>query len=228
MLFLNSWISGSQPNFSYDNIKIKNVSEEKILGITIDNKLTFKSHLKNICKKANQKLNALARITKFTSPFQRKTLLNSFIKSQFSFCSLICIFRSKGQKSLRLVLNGHQSTLNEMIDTLNEKTIHQQCTDTPKCINFWMAILDIMNDVYHLRQNTYNLRSSHAFATDVPRNSCMLNSVVYSANQLKQTLPSDLKNSCSVELFKKVLKNWRSTRCSCQICSRFIADVGYI
>ena len=84
-----------QHYFSYDNITIKNVSEEKILDITINNKLTFKSHLKNICKKANQKLNALARITKFTSPFQRKTLLNSFIKSQFSYCPLIWMFTSK-------------------------------------------------------------------------------------------------------------------------------------
>ena len=32
-------------------------------------------------------------------------------------------------KSLRLVLNDHQSTLDEMLDTLNEKTIHQQCID---------------------------------------------------------------------------------------------------
>ena len=240
MLFLNSWISGSQPNFSYDNIKIKNVSEEKILGITIDNKVTFKSHLKNICKKANQKLNALARITKFTSPFQRKTLLNSFIKSQFSYCPLIWMFTSKGlnkkinriyEKSLRLVLNDHQSTLDEMLDTLNEKTIHQQCidrllTEVYKFLNGYSP--DIMNDVFHLRQNTYNLRNFHAFATDVPRNNCMLNSVVYRANQLWETLPFDLKNSCSLELFKKGLKNWRCTRCSCQICSRFIADVGYI
>ena len=42
----------AQPNFSHDNITIKNVSEEKILGIAIDNKPTFKSHLKNICKKS--------------------------------------------------------------------------------------------------------------------------------------------------------------------------------
>ena len=34
----------AQPNFSYNNLTIKNVSEEKILSITIDNKLTFKSH----------------------------------------------------------------------------------------------------------------------------------------------------------------------------------------
>ena len=87
--FLTLGFQDAQPNFSYDNITIKNVSEEKILGITIDNKLTFKNHLKNICKKANQKLNALARITKFTLPFQRKTLLNSFIESKFSYCPLI-------------------------------------------------------------------------------------------------------------------------------------------
>ena len=45
MLFLTLGFQDAQPNFSYDNIIIKNVSEEKILGITIDNKLTFKSHL---------------------------------------------------------------------------------------------------------------------------------------------------------------------------------------
>ena len=78
-----------QHNFSYDNITIKNVSEEKRQGIIIDDKLTFKRHLKNICKKANQKINALVRITNFTSSFQRKILVISFIKSQFSYSPLI-------------------------------------------------------------------------------------------------------------------------------------------
>ena len=39
------------PNLSNDNITIKNASEEKILGNTNDNKLIFKSHLENVCKK---------------------------------------------------------------------------------------------------------------------------------------------------------------------------------
>ena len=90
--------------------------------------------MKNVCKEANQKLNTLARITKFTSLFQKKTLLNFFINSQFSYCLLIWTFTSKGlnkkikrinEKSLRLVLNNHQSILDEMLDILNEKTIHQ-------------------------------------------------------------------------------------------------------
>ena len=158
--FLTLGFQDVRPNFSYDNVTVKNVSE-KIVCITIDKKLTFKSHLKNICKKANQKLNALARITKFTSSFEKKTLLNSFIKSQFSYCPLIWMFTSKGpnKKMIRLVLNDHQSTLDEMLDTLNEKTIHQQCIDrllidVDKFLNGYSP--DIMNDVFHLRQNTYN------------------------------------------------------------------------
>ena len=119
-------------NFPKQLTSLRNISKEKVLGITIDNKLILKSHLKNICKKTNQKLNALFRITSFTSLFQRKTLLNSFIVSQFSYCPLILMFTSKGlnkdrvhEKSLRLVLVDHQSTLDRKIDTLNEKTTHQ-------------------------------------------------------------------------------------------------------
>ena len=39
--FLTLGFQKSQTNFSYDNITIKNVSEEKIQRITIDNKLNF-------------------------------------------------------------------------------------------------------------------------------------------------------------------------------------------
>ena len=150
------------------------------------------------------------------------------------------MFTSKGlnkkrnrihEKSLRLVLNDHQSTLDEVLDTLNEKTVHQQyinslMTEEYKFLNGYSP--DIMNEVFYLRQNTYNLRNFHAFATDVPRNNCMLNSVANRANQLRETLTFDLKISCSLELFKKGLKNWRCTRCPCQICSEFIVDFGYI
>ena len=36
--------------------------EQVLLGVTFDSNLTFENHINSICKKANQKLNALARI----------------------------------------------------------------------------------------------------------------------------------------------------------------------
>ena len=81
------------------------------------------------------------------------------------------------EKSVRLDLKDHQYTLDEMLDTLNEKTNHQQRTDilVTKVYKFLNGCSpDIMNDVFHLRQTTYNLPNFHAFPTDVPRSNCML------------------------------------------------------
>ena len=38
----------------FDNWLLENRKEEVVLGVTIDNKLTFDSHIKNICRKASQ------------------------------------------------------------------------------------------------------------------------------------------------------------------------------
>ena len=40
-------------------------NEQKILGIALDSKLNFDSHIASLCKKAGQKLSALARINHF-------------------------------------------------------------------------------------------------------------------------------------------------------------------
>ena len=69
--FLTLEFQDARPIFSSD-ITIKDVSEEKMLGVTIDNKPTFESHLKNIRKKANQKLNALVRVTNLNYPSKGK------------------------------------------------------------------------------------------------------------------------------------------------------------
>ena len=70
--FLTLGFQDAQPNFSYTNITIKNVLEEKILGITIDKKLTFKSYLKNICAKKLKNLMQLLEQRVLHHPFKGK------------------------------------------------------------------------------------------------------------------------------------------------------------
>ena len=50
--------------FIFNNFIFNTRNEEKILGISIDNKLTFKSHIKISCRKAAQKIGALSRLLK--------------------------------------------------------------------------------------------------------------------------------------------------------------------
>ena len=124
------------PDFSFENTIIKNVTEENILGIEIDNNLNFKYHMKKICEKANQNPSVLARISKLTTPTHRKKLIYSFINAQFTYCPLIWMISSKvyykkinkiHERSLRLIFNDYESSLDSLICTLNEETIDQRC-----------------------------------------------------------------------------------------------------
>ena len=48
--------------YFFNNTKMKNCSDKKILRATIDNNLKFKSHVKNLCKKPLQKMCGLCHI----------------------------------------------------------------------------------------------------------------------------------------------------------------------
>ena len=64
---------------------IESSKEEKVLGITIDDKLNLMSLLGKIIKKANQKRHALSRLKCYMGFEQNKLILSYFIKSQFSY-----------------------------------------------------------------------------------------------------------------------------------------------
>ena len=51
--------------FLFHNILIENSKEQKILGVIIDNKLDFKSHISELCKKASQKVAALSTLSSY-------------------------------------------------------------------------------------------------------------------------------------------------------------------
>ena len=90
-------------------------TENEQLTMSIDNKLTFKSHIKILCRKAAQKIGALSRPLNNLSDSQKGLILNSIIKSRFNCCTLTWIFCSRitnminiiHERVLRLILNDH-------------------------------------------------------------------------------------------------------------------------
>ena len=72
-----------------ENNYIESEKEQVLLGITINFNLTFENHINNICKRASQKLNALARVGPYMNMQKRIIIMKSFVKSQFGYCPLI-------------------------------------------------------------------------------------------------------------------------------------------
>ena len=78
-----------QTNLVCGNETIKKSKREKVLGVTIDNKLNFATYLSNITKNANIKFNAFTRVQKYITTDQKKRIFSFFMKSQFTYCPLV-------------------------------------------------------------------------------------------------------------------------------------------
>ena len=87
-------------NETFLKMYVKNSKEEVILGITVDDKLNFDNHIRNMCKTSGQKLNALSRISTLLNKDQKRIIFNAMIKSQFSCCPLIWMFSSRQSNNL--------------------------------------------------------------------------------------------------------------------------------
>ena len=70
---------------SYSMISLwKNNKEQKVLGVITHNKLNFKSHICELCKKSAQKIEALCRLSSYLHNSEKKLMCNSIVKLQFS------------------------------------------------------------------------------------------------------------------------------------------------
>ena len=91
------------------NATIEASESVKPLGVSRDNELKFSDDISKLCKKGNQKLHALARISKYLSEDKLKITMKTFITSQFNYCPLVWIF--------------HNRTMNNKINRLYERAL---------------------------------------------------------------------------------------------------------
>ena len=83
-------------------MRLQNSKEEVILGIAIDNKLTFDGHMKTMCRKADQKLRALFRISPYLETDKKELFFKSMVKSQFIYYLLVWMFCSRNANNLKI------------------------------------------------------------------------------------------------------------------------------
>ena len=116
------------------NLKLNAVKKKKLLGISIDTRLSFEHHVTSLCKKVSQKLHALARLAHYMDFKKRKSLMKAFVISQFNYCLLIWMFRNKAlnnrisriyERALRLEYQNKNLSFSELLKLDNAVTIHQ-------------------------------------------------------------------------------------------------------
>ena len=91
-LFPNKTDQAMNEQLLINNITLDGEPSIILLGMEIDNSLTFNTHIGNRCKKAASQLNVLKHLSRFMGYNERRIIIQSFILSKFNYCAPICTF----------------------------------------------------------------------------------------------------------------------------------------
>lgn len=224
-----------------ENEFIESEDTVKLLGVTLDSKLTFTKHVSDLIKKGNQKLHALARISKYLSAEKLRLVVRTFIESQFNYCSLIWMFHNRSlnakinklhERALRIVYKDDNSTFEELLEkdksvTIHDRNLRRLAVEMYK-IKHQLSPSPLL-DCFKERSIAYDLRNERCW--ELPQ----VRTVQYGKESLRyrgiltwDLLPADIKNSKSLEVFKMKIKTWKPQGCTCRLCIDYIINLGYI
>ena len=188
------------------------------MEITLDR--NSNTHIKNICRKAGQKLSALLRISPYLDQGKKILLYKSMIKSQFNYCPLVWMFCSRQpnnlinrehERGLRLTYrNGTNKEFQKILREKYEPKIHQKnvqvlMTEVYKIVNGIAP--PIMNSLFNFCANIHNIRNFQEIFTENRKTvKYGIETVTHRAPFLLANLRSEYKNAKSLEEFKSKIK----------------------
>ena len=170
-----------------------------------------------------------------------RILARAFIESQFGYCPLIWMFHNRTlnnkinrlhERTLRLVYNDHESSIEELLIIDNSLTIHERniqrlTVEMYKVENNLTPVF--VKSIFPLSTNPYNLRNKQSYEVEnIHTSRYGSETVSYLGPKTWAMVPENIKNSVFLKEFKTKIKKWKPTGCSCRLCKTYIANLGFI
>ncbi len=235
-------LNDSNENLSINvgQYEIHNSQSEKLLGVTIDNKLTFNDHVAGLCKKATKKLHALTRVSRYMNTDKKRVIMKSFITSQFSYCPLVWMLHSRTlnnrinrihERALRVVYNDNASTFEEMLKKDGSVTIHEKNLQTLS-----IELFKVLNGLSpKIKDEFFSVKEDQIYNSKFPFNSRNVRTVAYGTETLSflgpklwSIIPMEIKECNSLNEFKSKIRKWKPHQCPCRMCKTYIGGVGFV
>ena len=204
-----------------DDTSLMSEAEVKVLGVTIDDKLSFSQHISACCKKAARQLNALARISKHSNINSRRAIYNSFITSNFNYCPLVWHFCGQvnnqkleniQERALRILFADYNSSYIELLGKAGTTTLLIQRLRLI-ALTVFKSLHGLnppcLNDMFTHKSVPYEMRDSSLLEQSRCRTTQFgLRSISYIGVKLWNDLPNDFKEATDFTDFKMILQTW--------------------
>ena len=202
-----SKLHNKELNIVVNGNQLNNVENEKLLGVHIDNNLTFNKHVDAVCGNITSKVALLNRIKQFLPLHAKKLYFNAYILPIIDYCLTIWGNVPKSQiertnklqkRAARIILDAPPDSPSlPLLRELGWLTISERI-DYNKSILLYKAVHNMapsyISDLIHFQSSEfYNLRSIGNNDMMIPRHNTELfkRSFQYSGPQLWNNLPQN-------------------------------------
>ena len=196
------------------NEKIQDVNSHNVLGITIDNNLSWSEHIITLCKKVSQKIFQLSKIKHFLNRHARKQFFHAHVQSQIDYASTLWDSASANvlkplesiyKRALKLILLKSISLTPGdyvSVDVLPLKLRLQ----FNKAITMQKVMTGSAPPLISKLFQVDTIRQSKRLVVPLPRIDLFKSSLMFSGADCWNNLPSSLKSITSHKGFKTSLK----------------------
>ena len=212
-------------DLAYNKESLNMISNDKILGVFVDNNLTWSNHIKHLTKKIASSIWLLSKIKNFLSQAHRVQFYKSYIQPHIDFCNIVWgsssesnklkIFRLQ-KRACKVILDYNVDDSIEAMNSLKIMSIYDRLYLRKAKLMFKVynnIAPAYISENFTLRNNentNIQLRSSSAgcFIPPKPRTECFKQSLRYSGCLIWNSLPEEVKNAQTISTFHNRCLRW--------------------
>ena len=213
MLFSNKLKAPDVSEVYMNNIKIPYVSSARFLGLIIDDQLKFNLHFNSIAQKIAKNCGILYKLRQYVPTDTLLCVYRSFVESYLNYCTLIFghaypthirPLEVAQRKCIRIIANqphdAHSNPIFSQLKLLKFSDIYKYNIGT-----YMFKNLEKFSS--HILPNPYSTRSGIYYAPTNQRLTLTKNqSLKFQGPSNWNIIPDDLKNSTSINIFKRKYK----------------------
>ena len=199
------------PPIHIANKVVEEVDSHKVLGVIIDNNLSWSNHISSLCKKLSKKVYQFTKIKHFLNYHSKKMFFHAHVQSVIDYASTLWDNASANtlkplsslhRRAVKIILNKSTSLTSSDYKTLNILPLKLKLTYN-KGVIMHKIMMGCVPPYLSTNFPINHSRISKPIRIPLPRIDLFKTSLVYSGGTLWNTLPKSLKEILKPETFKR-------------------------
>ena len=197
------------------------MSQHRLLGITIDNKLHWDSHINNVCKTVSRRVFLLSKLRYIVDIDTRKLFFNAYIKPHIDYASVVwdgCSdvlkkrLNSLHRRAVKLILPDTTLTTDQKLKEMRIMRIMslQKQLEYKKGLFIYRLLSneasEYISNLYTHTPSRYSNSRNHHLSFPRPRTDIFKTRISFSGVYLCSNLPLTVRACQSLSSFKHKLR----------------------